>query len=128
MANIVNGKYGLIKPGDGITAISMEGGEINLFGNHFTMIKVSGTGLFPQVKDINLESKEPVIYTEEGSTADEVLTGFIATGVFAGLAIGGVLLAPVTGGASLCLTFSTGITAIGSGLNTYEKSKKVKKR
>lgn len=123
MANIVNGKYGLIEPGDGITAISMEGGEINLFGNSCTLIKMSAIDLFPQVKDINLKSKDPVEEKEEDFTEDEVLTGSVVTGVLAGLAIGGVLLAPVTGGASLWITFSAGTAAFGSGLNTYEMEK-----
>ena len=101
MASIVKGKYGLVEPGYGITGISMEGGEINLFGNNYTMIKTSAIDSFPQVKDINLESKEPGEEKEENFTEDEVLTGYVVTGLLAGLAIGGVLLAPVTGGASL---------------------------
>ncbi|MDE6904959.1 MAG: hypothetical protein K2P76_08530 [Lachnospiraceae bacterium] len=103
MASIVKGKYGLVGSGYGITGISMEGGEINLFGNNYTMIKTSAIDSFPQVKDINLESKEPVEEKEENFTKDEVLTGYVVTGLLAGQAIGGVLLAPVTGGASLGL-------------------------
>ena len=123
MASIVKGKYGLVEPGYGITGISMEGGEMNLFGNNYTMIKTSAIDSFPQVKDINLESKEPVEEKEENFTEDEVLTGYVVTGLLAGLAIGGVLLAPVTGGASLGITFSAGTAAFGSGLNTYEMKK-----
>ncbi len=87
------------------------------------MIKTSAIDSFPQVKDINLESKEPVEEKEENFTEDEVLTGYVVTGLLAGLAIGGVLLAPVTGGASLGITFSAGTAAFGSGLNTYEMKK-----
>lgn len=51
------------------------------------------------------------------------MTAYVVTGFLAGLAIGGVLLAPVTGGASLGITFSAGTAAIGSGLNANEMKK-----
>ena len=33
MAEIYNGKYALADPSSGLTAFSMEGGEINMFGS-----------------------------------------------------------------------------------------------
>ena len=50
MANIVNGRYALADPSSGLTMLSLEGGELNMFGS-YTRIRTTHKESYPVIDD-----------------------------------------------------------------------------
>lgn len=51
MAGITNEIYSALEAGGSVTAISMEGGELNIFGSTYTGIELGEVKSFPRIKD-----------------------------------------------------------------------------
>lgn len=121
MANIVNGRYGLIEPGDGITVLCMSGGEINLFGN-YTKIKTKICDSFSVIKDVLSEKM-----VEDTPTQMQV-AGYTVSGILAGVAViatvatGGLFLGVILGGAAITTSVYTTKTVESDRETGYERS------
>lgn len=105
MADTGKGTYSAVEPGSGITALSMEGGELNLFGSTYTALELSDTRSYPKIQDA--PTALPVDPTKG------LIAGLAVAAVFAGLAIATV----VTGGAALAAVALAG-AAVGTGAAT----------
>lgn len=114
MAEIYNGRYALADPSSGLTAFSMEGGEINMFGR-CTKIRTTQRESYPKIDD------EPKMLKVENNIMEKLFTGLAISAVIAGVAIavavtGGVALAPLAcalGGVAI----GTGAVAIGTAVS-----------
>lgn len=112
MSDIVKRKYTLAEPGSGLMVLSMDGGEINLFGGH-TVIEASEFDFYDPVKDFLIEK----LVEEKADTMYNIgVAVTTALAVVAGAAI--VCAATVaTGGAALVL-FGAGFMAGGAAIMT----------
>ena len=54
MPGIMNGRYALAEPGSGLTVLSMDGGEIGLFGS-YTSITMTESDSFSDIGDFLVE-------------------------------------------------------------------------
>lgn len=117
MANIVNGRYALADPSSGLTMLSLEGGELNMFGS-YTRIRTTHKESYPVIHD------EPTELAVKNSIIGQLITGLAIAAVLAGVAIavavtGGMALAPLAcalGGAAI----GVGAVAIGTAINDSE--------
>ena len=99
MAEIYNGGYALADPSSGLTAFSMECGEINMFGR-CTLIRTTQRDSYPIINDapIELEVKK------ESNLFDVIING--AIGISMGILLGAcavsiMVVGATTGGAAL---------------------------
>ena len=116
MAGIPRGTYSALEAGGSVTAISMEGGEINAFGSTYTGLELGEVKSYPKIKD-DLTSLKVV-----DNTTSMLVTGLGVAVIFAGLAIATV----VTGGAALAACALAG-AAVGTGaasVGMYQSDKK----
>ncbi len=117
MANIVNGRYALADPSSGLTMLSLEGGELNMFGS-YTRIRTTHKESYPVIDD------EPTELAVKNNVIGQLITGLAIAAVLAGVAIavvvtGGAALAPLAcalGGAAI----GVGAVAIGTAINDSE--------
>lgn len=117
MANIVNGRYALADPSSGLTMLSLEGGELNMFGS-YTRIRTTHKESYPVIHD------EPTELAVKNNIIGQLITGLAIAAVLAGVAIavavtGGMALAPLAcalGGAAI----GVGAVAIGTAINDSE--------
>lgn len=106
--------YSSLEPGGRVTALSMEGGEMNLFGSTYTALELSEIKSYPKIQDA--PTALPVDPTKG------LIAGLTVAAVFAGLAIATV----ATGGAALAAVALAG-AAVGAGAATvgmYQHDKK----
>lgn len=62
MADIMNGRYALADPGSGVTVISLEGGELDMFGD-YTLVRTTQRDSYPPINDAPVEpemEKSPI--------------------------------------------------------------------
>lgn len=115
MSDFMCGRYAMTEPGGGLTVLSMDGGEIDLFGA-YTSIKTTATDFFSDIGDSLTEK------AVEHTAVIQFALGALVTAVFAGLAIAAVSAATAaTGGLALvALGAAAGCagTALGTGLYT----------
>lgn len=105
MADIMNGRYALADPSSGLTVLSLEGGELNMFGS-CTRIRTTQREFYPQIQD------EPTELKVENHIAAQLITGLVVAAALAAVAVAVV----VTGGAALApLACALGGAAIGAG-------------
>lgn len=117
MANIVNGRYALADPSSGLTMLSLEGGELNMFGS-YTRIRTTHKESYPVIDD------EPTELAVKNNVIGQLITGLAIAAVLAGVAIavvvtGDAALAPLAcalGGAAI----GVGAVAIGTAINDSE--------
>ncbi len=117
MTNIVNGRYALADPSSGLTMLSLEGGELNMFGS-CTRIRTTHKESYPVIHD------EPTELAIKNNVIGQLITGLAIAAVLAGVAIavvvtGGAALAPLAcalGGAAI----GVGAVAIGTAINDSE--------
>ena len=93
--------YSLLEPGGSVTALSMEGGEMNLFGSTYTSLELSEIKSYPKIQD-DLIASPP-------DPTKGLIAGLAVAAVFAGLAIATV----ATGGAALAAVALAG-AAVGT--------------
>lgn len=100
MADVMNGRFALADPSSGLTALSLEGGELNMFGK-CTRIRTTQRDSFPVIDDAPTELK----VVEESNSLSQFING--AIGLVVGVALGAVAVALIaaagaaTGGAAL---------------------------
>ena len=100
MADVMNGRFALADPSSGLTALSLEGGELNMFGK-CTRIRTTQRDSFPVIDDAPTELK----VVEESNSLNRFING--AIGLVVGVALGAVAVALIaaagaaTGGAAL---------------------------
>ena len=105
MADIMNGRYALADPSSGLTVLSFEGGELNMFGS-CTRIRTTQRDFYPQIQD------EPTELKVENHIMAQLVTGLVVAAALAAVAVAVV----VTGGAALApLACALGGAAIGAG-------------
>ncbi len=120
MANEGKDTYSSLEPGGSVTVLSMEGGEMNLFGSTYTSLELSETRSYPKIQD-DLIAIPP-------DPTKGLIAGLAVAAVFAGLAIATV----ATGGAALAAVAlagaAVGTTAAAVGMyqsdieNGYDRS------
>ena len=68
MADIMNGRYALADPGSGVTVISLEGGELDMFGD-YTLVRTTQRDSYPPINDapveLEMEKKSNLLSTLE---------------------------------------------------------------
>ena len=120
MANEGKDTYSSLEPGGSVTVLSMDGGEMNLFGSTYTSLELSETRSYPKIQD-DLIAIPP-------DPTKGLIAGLAVAAVFAGLAIATV----ATGGAALAAVAlagaAVGTTAAAVGMyqsdieNGYDRS------
>ena len=123
MAELYNGRYALADPSSGLTAISMECGEINIFGS-CTKISTTKRDRYPDIDDA------PVVVAVKNNVMEQLRTGLVIAAVLAGVAIavavtGGAALAPLAcalGGAAIGTSAVAIGTAISDSQTGYNRS------
>lgn len=80
MAGIYNGRYALIAPGSGLTVVSLEDGELNMFGS-CTRISTTQWESYPEIED------EPSVLHAGDSIKEKLHTGLAEATALAGVAV-----------------------------------------
>ena len=112
MSDIMSGRYALAEPGGGLTVLSMDGGEIDLFGD-YTSIKTTATDFFSDIGDSLIEK------AVEHPAVGQLVLGALATAAFASLAIAAVSAATfATGGLALVALGATAAGCAGASIGT----------
>ncbi|MDE6056126.1 MAG: hypothetical protein K2G55_20755 [Lachnospiraceae bacterium] len=100
MTDVMNGRLVLADPSSGLTALSLEGGELNMFGK-YTRIRTTQRDSFSVINDAPTELK----VVEESNSLNRFING--AIGLVVGVALGAVAVALIaaagaaTGGAAV---------------------------
>ena len=113
MAEIYNGRYALADPSSGLTAFSMECGEINMFGS-YTKIRTTERINYLPIADEPIE-----MLPDEGDLLKCCILGIAVAACFAAVAIAGV----ATGGAALvaCACIGASVGALTVTVGTVDK-------
>ena len=110
MADIMNGRYALADPGSGVTVISLEGGELDMFGD-YTLVRTTQRDSYPPINDAPVELE----MEKKSNLLSTLVYGFIGTAVsvcLAAVAVSIIASATVlTGGAALAACAFIGASA-----------------
>ena len=119
MSDIFRKTYTVAEPGCGLTVLSMEGGEIHLFGSHM-VIKTSAEDFFEPIKDFLHEK----LVEEKADTMYYIsMADTIVLGVLAGVAIvAGVVATFMSFGAATPL-LGLGCVLAGAAISSYGYTK-----
>ncbi len=79
MAEIYNGRYALADPGSGLTVVSMENGELNMFGS-CTRIRTTQWESYPVIED------EPAVLQAGDCIQEKLHTGLVEPAALASVA------------------------------------------
>lgn len=79
MAGIYNGRYALADPGSGLTVVSLEDGELNMFGS-CTRIRTTQWESYPEIAD------EPAVLQAGDCIKEKLHTGLAESAALAGVA------------------------------------------
>ena len=116
MSDFMKKRYTLAEPGCGITVLSMEGSEINLFGSH-TAIKTSAEDFFEPIQDFLHEK----FVEEKADTMYYIgVAKTVVLGVLAGVAIVGGVIATVASSGAAAPLLGLGFALGGSAIASYD--------